>query len=963
MTPGYTSCVSIFGPLGCWQGKLCRTVGPGSVAGDYTNPHCKEHTNGIVHLFEWKWSDIEKECSALSLAGFCGVQTSVPTEHFVHTKPVWWERYLPVSYRLVSRSGNEEDFYRMVQACNAADVRVFVSLELNHMSPGSGPAYGGTYHEGNSLNYPGVPYNASHFHTDSDCSNPYLTPQSPPEDMQRCSILGYPDLDQSNSYVKQTMVDLFNKFISMGVTGFFLQDAIHISPQDLQQIFDEVQNVPFGGRPFVTSNIVNTVPSTVEPSWYYPIGRVTDFTVSEKLGKAILEEDLSSLCDLFTSSGDLSRVPPEQSVVFVHEETYQRGRTPPTVQVITYKNPDHYNLALSLVVASGYGIPKIMSGYEFEDADQGPPLDDRGNIRDVIKKTDEICGNSWVCEHRLGVLKDAIAFSNEYAGEKVSNCKASTNTLSFSRGDSGQFWARVGDLDRLREDPTKENMAVEDLNNASIIKVWEFGQNATVAFIRGTSPTTVTTTESMDELTSTESEITVVTTIAVPTTESRTVETETSESTTLKQEAMEGTTLEQVIMGTTRIPTAEDETTRITTTVNETTRIPTTVDETTRIPTAVNETTRIPTVNETTRIPTVNETTRIPTTVDETTSIPTTMNETIRIPTVNETTRIPTTVDETTSIPTTMNETIRIPTTVLQTTIEATTVEQTTVEQTTMESVTVEQTTMVPTTVEETTMETTTLEPTTVEQKTVTLDVTTPVRPIAEKTTSAPTTTMMTTTERREKLTTKKLPNTTTKKTTIKPIPKPILKPTPPTPKENFHRTVILIKKITEDKDEVFIRGFAGVSQTPIPIKHNTLPMITRQRDRWIKGDNFLDYSSRPEKGQTAYGNGGYAKGTPAQWTSNKKRHQYYYPLNIYGEHYWVVDVQMDCLKTENGFFQFRGYTQNGYPENILSNRSSQRCKNMPRSPPRKSSNTHFAMCGKINVFNWGYYGCQVLDF
>ena len=36
----------------------------------------------IVHLFEWKWSDIGEECERfLAGAGFCGVQVSPPNEH------------------------------------------------------------------------------------------------------------------------------------------------------------------------------------------------------------------------------------------------------------------------------------------------------------------------------------------------------------------------------------------------------------------------------------------------------------------------------------------------------------------------------------------------------------------------------------------------------------------------------------------------------------------------------------------------------------------------------------------------------------------------------------------------------------------------------------------------------------------------------------------------------------------
>ena len=48
----------------------------GVCCGTYTDPHC----NGkqvIVHLFEWKWTDVALECERyLAKKGFCGVQVS-----------------------------------------------------------------------------------------------------------------------------------------------------------------------------------------------------------------------------------------------------------------------------------------------------------------------------------------------------------------------------------------------------------------------------------------------------------------------------------------------------------------------------------------------------------------------------------------------------------------------------------------------------------------------------------------------------------------------------------------------------------------------------------------------------------------------------------------------------------------------------------------------------------------------
>jgi alpha-amylase len=44
------------------------------VQADYTDPHC-DGKQVIVHLFEWKFSDIANECERyLGKKGFCGIQ-------------------------------------------------------------------------------------------------------------------------------------------------------------------------------------------------------------------------------------------------------------------------------------------------------------------------------------------------------------------------------------------------------------------------------------------------------------------------------------------------------------------------------------------------------------------------------------------------------------------------------------------------------------------------------------------------------------------------------------------------------------------------------------------------------------------------------------------------------------------------------------------------------------------------
>src|ERR1700755_939856 len=71
----------------------------------------------FVQLFEWKWTDVARECETfLGPKGFAAVQISPPEEHAWVTSGdgapfPWWMRSQPVSYRLDrSRSGTRAEF-------------------------------------------------------------------------------------------------------------------------------------------------------------------------------------------------------------------------------------------------------------------------------------------------------------------------------------------------------------------------------------------------------------------------------------------------------------------------------------------------------------------------------------------------------------------------------------------------------------------------------------------------------------------------------------------------------------------------------------------------------------------------------------------------------------------------------------------------------------------------------------
>src|SRR4051794_31335573 len=83
-----------------------------SIDGDAGPPaHSGNPLEGtFVHLFEWPWPDIAKECTQfLGPKGYAAVQVSPPSEHAILAGYPWWERYQTVDYSLEkSRSGTKE---------------------------------------------------------------------------------------------------------------------------------------------------------------------------------------------------------------------------------------------------------------------------------------------------------------------------------------------------------------------------------------------------------------------------------------------------------------------------------------------------------------------------------------------------------------------------------------------------------------------------------------------------------------------------------------------------------------------------------------------------------------------------------------------------------------------------------------------------------------------------------------
>lgn len=188
--------------------------------------------------------------------------------------------------------------------------------------------------------------------------------------------------------------------------------------------------------------------------------------------------------------------------------------------------------------------------------------------------------------------------------------------------------------------------------------------------------------------------------------------------------------------------------------------------------------------------------------------------------------------------------------------------------------------------------------------------------------------------------------------------------------KPDWRRTVIFVQGVTQPGQDMFIRG--GIDHTyaqglglncsdsnslcAVPIRYrNTLNSYTAP---WKVNDTLLDWYGA-EVGQTQAHSAGAAQGSVMDWTTNNAGYTSqvasqgfgYTPLNTWGEHYWMLDVDMDCSRTVNGWFEVKSFISGGpgWEPNISQ-----------VGAPWASGN-HFAQCGKLNRFQRGNNSALIL--
>ncbi|MFI8290789.1 glycosidase [Streptomyces sp. ms191] len=358
-------------------------------------------------MFEWKFASVAKACTEqLGPAGYGYVQVSPPQERIQGS--AWWTAYQPVSYKIAGPLGDRTAFKSMVDTCHAAGVKVVADTVINHMANASGTGTGGTSFS--KYDYPGL-YSG----TDMDDCRATISSYQDRANVQNCELVGLPDLDTGEDWVRGRIAGYMNDLLSLGVDGFRVDAAKHMPAADLANIKSRLSNPGV----YWKQEAIYGAGEAVSPSEYLGNGDVQEFRYARDLKRIFGSEKLSYLSNFGESWGYMAS---GKSGVFVDNHDTERGG-----DTLNYKAGATYTLASVFMLAWPYGSPDVHSGYEWTDKDAGAPGGGQVNA---------CYSDGWKCQHAWREISSMVGFRNAARGTSVTNWwDNGNNAIAFGRGD------------------------------------------------------------------------------------------------------------------------------------------------------------------------------------------------------------------------------------------------------------------------------------------------------------------------------------------------------------------------------------------------------------------------------------------------------------------------------------------------------------------------------------------------
>lgn len=209
-----------------------------------------------------------------------------------------------------------------------------MSAPQNHAEIGTG----GSRANAGQRKYEAVPFSAEHFH--KSCS---IQDYNNRWEVRNCELVGLPDLDQANPYVRDKIADQLSRLVDMGVAGFRIDAAKHIEVDQLLGITKKVHNLnenhnfPKNARPFITQEVSDYGGQAITREEYFPVGTVTEFKFGKFLHKIFMNQD--QLKWLKNWGQEWGLMSPKYGLVFLENHDTQRSN-----DALTYKQAKKYKV-------------------------------------------------------------------------------------------------------------------------------------------------------------------------------------------------------------------------------------------------------------------------------------------------------------------------------------------------------------------------------------------------------------------------------------------------------------------------------------------------------------------------------------------------------------------------------------------------------------------------------------------
>ena len=176
------------------------------------------------------------------------------------------------------------------------------------------------------------------------------------------------------------------------------------------------------GSPYVYQEVIEGGNDEISPTEYTGIGDVTEFRYGDVVGDAFRNGSIAGLNQL---DGRML-LPSADAIAFIdNHDTQRNGRAK-----LTYKDGSSYALAEAFMIAYPYGVPRVMSSFDFTNPDSSPPAAGNGTTLPVS------CGQGWVCEHRWRTTENMVGLRNAAADAPLTNWWSNGNDqIAFGRGN------------------------------------------------------------------------------------------------------------------------------------------------------------------------------------------------------------------------------------------------------------------------------------------------------------------------------------------------------------------------------------------------------------------------------------------------------------------------------------------------------------------------------------------------